>query len=90
MYAKFNKELWAAFEKVTAKQILVQSRLYAIAYEEPSAFTKHCRQYLGEDYFDTMEEEADESEVGDSDSEMGMVGNQDFAGTAGEEDARFA
>ena len=74
VYAKFNKELWTAFEKVTAKQVLVQSRLYAIAYEEPSAFTKHCRQYLGEDYFNTMEAEAetDDSEVGNE----GTVGDE--------------
>ena len=40
-------------------QTLLESRLYSLAYAEPSNFTKHCRQYLGETYFETLEDAED-------------------------------
>ncbi|RDX40365.1 hypothetical protein OH76DRAFT_1423747 [Lentinus brumalis] len=54
--ATFNKELFCAHSVVAARHSLVHARLYDIAYDIPSKFTRYCRQYLGQDYFDNLSE----------------------------------
>ncbi len=68
-YAHFNRALWEIFDIVTAKHELLQNRLDLVAYAEPSNFTRYCRQYLGQNYFDNLDpsvhSESDESSVSD-------------------------
>lgn len=60
VYGRFNRILWALYDKVSAREILIHTRLSEVAYDLPSNFTKYCRQYLGDNYFDTLPEEEDE------------------------------
>ncbi|RDX40500.1 hypothetical protein OH76DRAFT_1490236 [Lentinus brumalis] len=81
VYTRFNRILWASYDKVTAREMLVQTRLSEIAYDLPSNFTKYCRQYLGEGYFDTLPDE-------DSDTEGTIAectGENAQSGVAGDE-----
>ncbi|KAI0681930.1 hypothetical protein C8T65DRAFT_703797 [Cerioporus squamosus] len=64
--ATFAKELFIAHENVTVRQSLMDARLYDIAYDIPSNFTRYCRRYLGEDYFDKLPE----SDSEDNSSEL--------------------
>ena len=38
----------------------IQARLSDIAFATPSRFTHYCRQYLGENYFDTLSDSEEE------------------------------
>lgn len=55
------------FWQVQAKAKLLKARLDDVGYAQPSNFTKYCRQYLGENYFD----ELTDSGGSESDSEDG-------------------
>lgn len=70
VYTDFLRRLWAAHHQVTCKRMLVHRRLIEVGYAEPSNFTKFCRQYLGEDYFDNLvdSESDDEADAGSSNS----------------------
>ncbi len=57
---KFAREVFAAFDAITAKRQLIDNRVYDIAYDSPSNFTKYCREYLGDDYFDDLREDSDD------------------------------
>ncbi|RPD52076.1 hypothetical protein L226DRAFT_527746 [Lentinus tigrinus ALCF2SS1-7] len=71
VYADFNRRLWEAFHQLTVKQALIRARVDEIAHSEPSNFTKYCRQYLGEGYFDTL---VDMDEEDASDGDQNTVG----------------
>ncbi|KAI0690824.1 hypothetical protein C8T65DRAFT_745667 [Cerioporus squamosus] len=59
VYARFNRILWDLYDRVSTKEMLIHSRLAEVAYDLPSNFTKYCRQYLGEDYFDKLPDDED-------------------------------
>ncbi len=61
-YTGFLRHLWAAYHDVTSKHMLIHSRMLAVGFSQPSMFTRHCRQYLGEDYFDGLEETDEDAE----------------------------
>ncbi|KAI1785306.1 hypothetical protein LXA43DRAFT_1066016 [Ganoderma leucocontextum] len=65
IHSDFNRVLWNIFRHVQSKAQLLQSRLDDIGYARPSNFTRYCRQYLGEDYFDQLTD----SEESDADNE---------------------
>ncbi|PIL24707.1 hypothetical protein GSI_12593 [Ganoderma sinense ZZ0214-1] len=62
VYSDFNRVLWNMFWLVQSKAQILQARLKDIGYAQPSNFTKYCRQYLGDDYFDQLPESESESE----------------------------
>ncbi len=83
VYARFNRYLWAAYDVVAHREMAIQDRLYAIAYESPSNFTHYCRRYLGEDYFDNIpadeDDETERSSSSDGDSSDAQAGGSEGA-----------
>ena len=94
VYIDFNRVLWDVFWRVLSKAQLLKARLDDIGYARPSNFTRHCRQYLGDDYFDQLtdsEESEDDHEgtaSGDSNSHLdwgeGMEGSGSEVGSCSE------
>ncbi|KAI0709974.1 hypothetical protein C8Q76DRAFT_798745 [Earliella scabrosa] len=66
VYADFNRCIWDIYHQVTVRRTRINSTLHAITYDEPSKFTKYCREYLGDDYFDNLPSEEDSSEADDA------------------------
>ncbi|KAI0700643.1 hypothetical protein C8T65DRAFT_709616 [Cerioporus squamosus] len=58
-FTKFTRELFAAFDVVSERANLISTRVHEIAFNTPSNFTKYCRQYLGQDYFDNLVDSED-------------------------------
>lgn len=71
VYTDFLRHLWAAHHQVTCKRMLVHRRLIEVGYAEPSNFTKFCRQYLGEDYFDNLVDSESDNEADAISSNLG-------------------
>ncbi len=74
---KFSREVFAAFDVISVRRKLIDDRIWDIAYEDPSNFTMYCREYLGQDYFDELEDSDDDSvgasEMDGSDADGTMI-----------------
>ncbi|PIL33821.1 hypothetical protein GSI_04446 [Ganoderma sinense ZZ0214-1] len=74
VYLDFNRVLWDTVWQLQTKAKMLQARLDDVAYAQPSNFTKYCRQYLGEDYFDQLtdsggsESDSEEDRIHDNSS----------------------
>ena len=71
VFADFNRRFWQCYFEAEEHVRMLQRRLDLVAHASPSNFTRYCRQYLGEDYFDSLQDSDDESEVED------LAGNDD-------------
>nr|VWO99241.1 Chitin synthase ChsE (EC [Ganoderma boninense] len=60
VYSDFNRALWDVFWRAQSKAQQLQDSLDDIGYASPSNFTRHCRQYLGEDYFERLPDSGSE------------------------------
>ncbi len=58
---RFTREVFAAFDVINTRRQLIDNRIWDIAYENPSNFTRYCREYLGQDYFDELQDSDDDS-----------------------------
>ncbi len=75
---KFIRELFAAFDVVSERDHLINTRIFEIGFDTPSNFTKYCRQYLGQDYFDNlMDSEDSESDGAGSSNASGIFERSD-------------
>ncbi|PIL36032.1 hypothetical protein GSI_01692 [Ganoderma sinense ZZ0214-1] len=63
IYAEFNRILWDIYWQVQSKTCMLQERLHHIAFAQPSNLVDYCRQYLGNDFADNLEDvDLDETE----------------------------
>ncbi|RDX39743.1 hypothetical protein OH76DRAFT_1413381 [Lentinus brumalis] len=77
-FTKFARELFTALDVVSTRHHQIHDRIWEIAYEEPSNFTKYCREYLGQDYFDNLEDDtegSDDDETDRSEADATTIGS---------------
>ena len=66
------------------KICILQDRIEDIAFSNPSNFTTYCRQYLGDNYFDNLEDADEDGADADSSqlAEQEDLGSDDGTATA--------
>ncbi|PIL27817.1 hypothetical protein GSI_10971 [Ganoderma sinense ZZ0214-1] len=90
VYSDFNRAFWDVIWRAQSKAQQIEESLDDIGYANPSNFTRYCRQYLGEDYFDRLPDSGSEDSGSDdtrsddehshphwSDEEEGSTSNGD-------------